>query len=104
MSNNYLDIISIVAPIGIFFGRVANFINGELVGKTTDVFWGVIFPNIDNNISELLFAEGLISKPVRDPAYTSATLSVNHYYYILINFHHLQNILPMFYYIDLFPQ
>ena len=45
-----LDIISFVAPIGIFFGRVANFINGELVGKTTDVFWGVIFPNIDNNI------------------------------------------------------
>ena len=43
--------------------------------------------NIDNNISELLFAEGLISKPVRDPAYTSATLSVNHYYYILINFY-----------------
>jgi len=45
-----LDIVSFVAPIGIFFGRVANFINGELVGKTTDVFWGVIFPNIDNNI------------------------------------------------------
>ena len=43
-----LDIVSFVAPIGIFFGRVANFINGELVGKTTDVFWGVIFPNIDN--------------------------------------------------------
>ena len=45
-----LDIIAFVAPIGIFFGRVANFINGELIGKTTEVFWGVIFPNIDNNI------------------------------------------------------
>ena len=45
-----LDIISFVAPIGIFFGRVANFINGELVGKTTDVYWGVIFPKIDGNI------------------------------------------------------
>ena len=45
-----LDIVSFVAPIGIFFGRVANFINGELVGKTTDVFWGIIFPNIDDNI------------------------------------------------------
>ena len=43
-----LDIIAYVAPIGIFFGRVANFINGELVGKTTNVFWGVIFPKIDN--------------------------------------------------------
>ena len=48
-----LDIVSFVAPIGIFFGRVANFINGELVGKTTDVFWGVIFPNIDNILSQL---------------------------------------------------
>ena len=60
-----LDIVSFVAPIGIFFGRVANFINGELVGKTTDVFWGVIFPNIDNSIrhpSQLYeaFFEGVV--------------------------------------------
>ena len=60
-----LDIIALVAPIGIFFGRVANFINGELVGKTTDVFWGVIFPKIDNNIrhpSQLYeaFLEGIV--------------------------------------------
>ncbi len=60
-----LDIVSFVAPIGIFFGRVANFINGELVGKTTDVFWGIIFPNIDNNIrhpSQLYeaFFEGVV--------------------------------------------
>ena len=44
-----LDIVACVAPIGIFFGRIANFINGELIGKTTNVFWGVIFPNVDNN-------------------------------------------------------
>jgi phosphatidylglycerol:prolipoprotein diacylglycerol transferase len=43
-----LDIIACVAPVGIFFGRIANFINGELVGKTTDVYWGIIFPLIDN--------------------------------------------------------
>ena len=60
-----LDIISFVAPIGIFFGRIANFINGELVGKTTNVFWGVIFPSIDNNLrhpSQLYeaFLEGLV--------------------------------------------
>ena len=60
-----LDIISFVAPIGIFFGRIANFINGELVGKTTNVFWGVIFPNIDNNFrhpSQLYeaFLEGIV--------------------------------------------
>ena len=42
-----LDIIACVAPIGIFLGRIANFINGELVGKTTDVSWSVIFPLID---------------------------------------------------------
>ena len=48
-----LDIIAFVSPIGIFFGRIANFINGELVGKTTDVFWGVIFPYIDNNARHL---------------------------------------------------
>ena len=42
-----LDTIACVAPIGIFFGRIANFINGELVGKTTDVFWSVVFPTFD---------------------------------------------------------
>ena len=60
-----LDIIVCVSPIGIFFGRIANFINGELIGKTTDVFWGVIFPNIDNaarHPSQLYeaFLEGLV--------------------------------------------
>ena len=60
-----LDIIAFVAPIGIFFGRIANFINGELVGKSTNVFWGVIFPKIDNVIrhpSQLYEAllEGLV--------------------------------------------
>jgi len=42
-----LDIIACVSPIGIFLGRIANFINGELVGKVTDVSWAVIFPTID---------------------------------------------------------
>ncbi len=45
-----LDIIACVAPIGIFFGRIANFINAELVGKITNVSWGIIFPNIDMSI------------------------------------------------------
>ena len=43
-----LDIIACVSPIGIFLGRIANFINGELVGKVTSVYWGVVFPQIDN--------------------------------------------------------
>ncbi len=42
-----LDIIACVAPIGIFLGRIANFINGELVGKVTNVPWSVIFPLFD---------------------------------------------------------
>ena len=60
-----LDVIACVAPIGIFLGRLANFINGELVGKTTDVPWSVIFPTIDmmpRHPSQLYeaFFEGLI--------------------------------------------
>ena len=41
------DLIVTVAPLGLFFGRVANFINGELWGRTTDVPWAVIFPLSD---------------------------------------------------------
>ena len=42
-----LDVIACVAPVGIFFGRIANFINAELVGKVSNVPWSVIFPLID---------------------------------------------------------
>ena len=42
-----LDIVACVSPIGLFFGRIANFINAELVGKVTNVPWGVIFPSFD---------------------------------------------------------
>ena len=42
-----LDVIACVSPIGIFLGRIANFINGELVGKATTVPWGVVFPTVD---------------------------------------------------------
>lgn len=38
------DVICAVVPIGLFFGRIANFINGELWGKVTNVPWGVVFP------------------------------------------------------------
>ena len=39
----YLDVVSIVAPIGIFFGRIANFINSELYGTETNLPWAVKF-------------------------------------------------------------
>ena len=42
-----LDIIACVAPIGIFLGRIANFVNSELIGKVTNVSWSVIFPLVD---------------------------------------------------------
>ena len=42
------DLISIVAPLGIFFGRLANFINVELYGRPTEFFIAMIYPNVDN--------------------------------------------------------
>ncbi|MEI9887410.1 MAG: prolipoprotein diacylglyceryl transferase [Rhizomicrobium sp.] len=39
------DMIAVVAPIGLFFGRLANFVNGELWGKVTDVPWAMVFCN-----------------------------------------------------------
>ena len=44
----YFDTICCVAPIGLFLGRIANFINGELYGIPTEKPWGIIFPKIDN--------------------------------------------------------
>ena len=44
----YLDIVALVAPIGIFFGRIANFINSELYGTVTNVSWAVTFIQVDN--------------------------------------------------------
>jgi len=41
------DIICCVAPIGLFLGRIANFINGELYGKISTAPWAIIFPNAD---------------------------------------------------------
>ena len=61
----YFDLICCVAPIGIFLGRVANFINSELYGTPTEKPWGVIFPKIDNlarHPSQLYeaFLEGIV--------------------------------------------
>mgnify|MGYP006104187627 FL=1 len=61
----FLDTIAIVAPIGIFFGRIANFINGELYGKPSSFLLTVIFPKIDmvpRHPSQLYeaFLEGIV--------------------------------------------
>src|SRR5438093_416053 len=41
----FSDIICAALPIGLLFGRIANFINGELFGRPTDVPWAMVFPN-----------------------------------------------------------
>ncbi len=41
------DVVTAAVPIGLFFGRCANFINGELWGRVTDVPWAMIFPGSD---------------------------------------------------------
>ncbi|MEC9344926.1 MAG: prolipoprotein diacylglyceryl transferase [Pseudomonadota bacterium] len=38
------DILGAVAPVGLFFGRIANFVNGELWGRVSDVPWAMVFP------------------------------------------------------------
>jgi phosphatidylglycerol:prolipoprotein diacylglycerol transferase len=59
------DLLSCAAPIGLFFGRVANFINGELFGRVTDAPVGMIFPaagDLPRHPSQLYEAalEGLV--------------------------------------------
>ena len=38
-----LDLLAVVVPIGLFFGRIANFINREVMGRPTDMPWGIVF-------------------------------------------------------------
>lgn len=40
-----LDYVACCVPFGLFFGRLANFVNGELWGRATDVPWAIVFPN-----------------------------------------------------------
>jgi phosphatidylglycerol:prolipoprotein diacylglycerol transferase len=62
----FSDIIACVVPIGLLFGRIANFINGELWGRPTDVDWAMIFPGDPNHLprhpSQLYeaFLEGIV--------------------------------------------
>ena len=59
------DLVAIVSPVGIFFGRIANFVNGELYGRVTNHPFGIIFPsggNIPRHPSQLYeaFFEGFL--------------------------------------------
>ncbi len=82
------DLITISAPIGIFLGRIANFINAELVGKITSVTWGVTFPgagNVTRHPSQIyealteglllfiiLFILGVVKRGIKKPGYVSS--------------------------------
>jgi phosphatidylglycerol---prolipoprotein diacylglyceryl transferase len=61
----FSDIIIEAVPIGLFFGRIANFINGELYGRPTTVPWAIVFPNggpVPRHPSQLYeaFCEGIL--------------------------------------------
>jgi len=61
---NIADALALVAPIGLFLGRLANFINAELVGRPTSLPWGVIFPgeNFARHPSQIY--EAILEGPV----------------------------------------
>ena len=60
------DIVAAMAPIGLFFGRLANFVNAELYGRATDVAWAMVFPSdplrLPRHPSQIYeaFAEGIV--------------------------------------------
>jgi phosphatidylglycerol:prolipoprotein diacylglycerol transferase len=62
----FADIIAGAVPIGLFFGRIANFINGELWGRASDVPWAMVFPTDPDHVprhpSQLYeaFLEGIV--------------------------------------------
>ena len=59
------DVCFLTAPVGLFLGRIGNFINGELYGRVTDAPWGVVFPGggpLPRHPSQLY--EALLEGPV----------------------------------------
>lgn len=61
----FADMVACATPIGLLLGRLANFINGELFGRVTDVPWGMVFPHggdLPRHPSQLYeaFLEGLV--------------------------------------------
>lgn len=94
------DFLVRLVPIGLFTGRIGNFINGELWGKPTDLIWAVIFPKIDNlprhptQIYEAFF-EGfvlfiilnfMVSKDIKPSVLTSYFLILYSLFRFLIEF------------------
>ena len=68
---NLGDNLVVTAPIGLFFGRCANFINGELYGRATDVSWAMQFPKeLTENIGEA--ERAIVACTKFDPSLTSS--------------------------------
>ena len=79
---NLGDALACVSPIGLLFGRIANFINGELYGRVTDAPWGVVFPHAGpepRHPSQLYeaFLEGLVLFVVLNVMWRSRKIRAN---------------------------
>jgi len=61
---NVVDCMALVAPIGLFLGRLANFVNHELVGRPSNVPWAVIFPGDDFGRHPSQIYEAILEGPV----------------------------------------
>ena len=97
-----LDIVACVSPIGIFFGRIANFINAELVGKVTSVSWHIIFPTIDQlprHPSQLYEAilEGIVLFIMLDLIIFKQTYKIGNCSYIFLIFYGVFRIFSEFF-------
>ena len=70
-----IDFVAPLVPLGLGFGRLGNYINGELWGKYTEAGWGVIFPNADAALARLppadlqaQYASGVLDHYARHPS------------------------------------
>lgn len=61
---NVADAVALVAPVGLFLGRIANFVNAELVGRPTSLPWGVVFPGDSFARHPSQLYEALLEGPV----------------------------------------
>jgi phosphatidylglycerol:prolipoprotein diacylglycerol transferase len=61
---NVADCLALVTPIGLFLGRIANFINGELVGRVSHVPWAMIFPGDTQPRHPSQIYEAILEGPV----------------------------------------
>jgi len=68
---NAMDNLAVVAPPGIFFGRLANFINGELYGRISNVPWAVKFPSELHSMSPHVQQEIVNALVAKNPAWDS---------------------------------